>query len=71
MNRCASDSGGADSVRHALGQVGVSARLEDVLLAVRLNFKLAIEDIDKSLGRSGWERTAGNELRGHLREARA
>jgi len=69
--RCASNSRGADCVRHALRQVGEAARLENVLFAACLKFDLPVEDIEKSLSRGRWQRAAGNKLDGHLREARA
>ena len=69
--RCAGDSRRPHRVRSALRQISKPAGLEDVLLSVRFYFNLAVEDIKKSLCRRGAERAAGNELGGHLREARS
>ena len=68
--RHAGNSRCAHSVWSALRQVSEAARLEDVFLVVRLDFNLAVEDIKKPLRLRRAERAAGNELGGHLREAR-
>ena len=70
-HRRARDSRRAHGVRSALGQIRKSAGLEDALFAARLDLELAVEDVEKSLRRSGRQRAAGYELRGHLSKARA
>src|SRR5580692_4184568 len=55
----------------ALRQKRKSAGGEQMFAAIDGEFKLAFEDVEKTLRRRGAERAFRGEFRGHLREARA